>query len=260
MLGHDFCHRYKLAAARWSKVQSPIPSRMVVIATLAIGPDFCRALGACLESKRAYAAKHGYRYVQGGEKVWDRTRPIPWSKIPFLLGILEGLEEGEIVWLSDADVLITNSELSLESHVLPLFPENKDMLMCFDACKNLNSGNVFLRNTDWTRSFWRRMGEQTDLLYHIWWENAALIKLLGKERESVARVEIIRDHTRFNSYLQGVPGQQLWMPGHFLVHFAGVYDTERMQLLVGHILAGKIPRLSMTDNKKIEFHTIDVRP
>jgi len=233
---------------------------MVCIATLAIGHDFCKALAPCLESKRVYAERHGYRYIQGGEEVWDRTRPIPWSKIPFLLGILAGMGEGEIVWLSDADVLITNYELSLETHVLPLFPSNKDMLMCFDACSNLNSGNVFLRNSEWTRSFWKRMGEQTELLYHIWWENAALIKLLGKERESLARVEIIRDHTRFNSYLQGNPGQELWLRGHFLVHFAGVYDTERIRQLVAHILAGKTPRLSMTDNKKIEFLNIDVQP
>ena len=231
---------------------------MVYIATLAIGHDFRKGLAKCLESKRIYAEKHGYTYIEGGETAWDRTRPIPWSKIPFLLGILNEIPDGEIVWLSDADVLITNYEYSLEEHVFPAFPKEKDMLMCLDACKNLNSGNVFLRNSAWMRSFWKRVGEQTELLYHIWWENAAIIKLLAVEPDSLARVEIIKEHTRFNSYLQGNVGESLWIPGHFLVHFAGVYDISIIRELVEYILNGKIPRISY--NKKIEFLNIDVCP
>ena len=32
--------------------------------------------------------KHGYKYIEGNEQFWDRNRPIAWSKIPFLLHIL----------------------------------------------------------------------------------------------------------------------------------------------------------------------------
>jgi len=199
---------------------------MITILTLAIGHDFCSALKDCLDSKTAYALKHGYKYIQGGEKYWIRDRPIPWSKVPFVLSVLEGLEEGALVWLSDADVLITNHDLSIESHVLPHFPAKKDMLMCIDACGHLNSGNLFFRNTAWTRDFWKRVGEQSDLLYHIWWENAAIIKLLEMNTSDLAHLEISSDHTRFNSYMQGITGQPLWKPGHFLIHFAGVYDIK----------------------------------
>jgi hypothetical protein len=159
------------------------------------------------------------------------------------------------VWLSDADVLITNMDLRLEEHILPHIPEEKDMLMCIDACGHLNSGNLFMRNSAWLRNYWSRVGEQTDLTYHIWWENAAMIKLLELNADDLNRVEIVSDHTRMNSYLQGLPGQALWMPGHFLVHFAGVYNTERIKMLVEAIQAGKIPRLSMYDNKT-EFLSI----
>ena len=208
---------------------------MITIATLAIGHDFCKGLSTCLESKVNYANKHGYTYIQGGEEIWDRTRPIPWSKIPFLLKILEKLPEGAVIWLSDADVLITNSDLTIESHILPHFPLTKDMLICIDACGHLNSGNLFLRNTAWQRDFWKRMGEQTDLLYHIWWENAALIKLLEQNPADLAHVEITPDHTRFNSYIQGIPGQPLWSPGQFLVHFAGIYNIHKIQEIVSKL-------------------------
>ena len=230
---------------------------MVTIVTLAIGHDFKRALGECLESKRSYAARHGYEYIEGGEAVWDRTRPIPWSKVPFLGDILSRLPDGALIWLSDADVLITNPTLSLESHILPHFPATKDMLMTIDACGHLNSGNMFMRNSPWLRDFWKRVGEQTDLLYHIWWENAAIIKLLELNPTDLAHVEITSEHTRFNSYLQGLPGQSLWVPEQFLVHFAGVYDLERIGALVQAIRAKKIPRLSMTDPRKISYININ---
>ena len=199
------------------------------------------------------ANSHGYDYREGGSDHWNRERPIPWSKIPYLLSILETLPEGAIVWLSDADVLITNPNLRIEEHILPLFPETKDMLMTIDACGHLNSGNLFFRNTAWLRDFWKRVGEQTDLLYHIWWENAAIIKLLEMNSSDLTHVEIISDHTRFNSYLQGLPGEPLWIPGNFLVHFAGVYDLQKIQNLVYNILSGKIPRLSLLNTNKIEY-------
>jgi hypothetical protein len=59
--------------------------------------------------------------------------------------------------------------------------------------------------------------------------------------------------------LQGLPGQPLWRPSHFLVHFAGVYDLERIQTLVGAIRLGKIPRLSLTDTRKISYISINER-
>lgn len=226
----------------------------MIIATLAIGHDFCESLAECLESKRAYAAKHGYKYTQGGEEFWDRDRPIPWSKVPFILSVLTAADEGALVWLSDADVLITNPALLIEDHVLPLLPPEKDMLMLIDACGHLNSGNLLMRNTAWLRDYWKRVGQQTDLLYHIWWENAAMIKLLETNSDDLAHTEISNAHTRFNSYLQGLPGQPLWIPGQFLVHFAGVYDIAKIKKLTGAIRSGKIPRLV---GEKIEYISIN---
>lgn len=228
----------------------------MIIATLAISHDYCQGLADCLESKRAYAAKHGYKYIQGGEEFWDRNRPIPWSKVPFVLSILREAAEGALVWLSDADVLITNPALRVEDHVLPLLPPEKDMLMLIDACAHLNSGNLLMRNTAWLRDYWKRVGEQTDLVNHIWWENAAMIKLLETCPDDLKHTEISSDHTRFNSYIQGLPRQPLWLPGQFLVHFAGVYDVEKIKRLTRAIQIGKVPRL---DGEKIVYISINAK-
>ena len=215
------------------------------ILTLAIGADYRKALQKALASKQFYADKHGYRYWQGNETYWDRERPISWSKIPFLLSCLKEIEDNALVWLSDADVFLTNPELKFEDHVVPLLPENKDMLMTFDSCGHVNAGNILMRNTPWVRDFWKRVYDQTDCIYHIWWENAGILKLMETNPSDREHIEITKECKRFNAYLMGLPNAPLWEPGDFLVHFAGVYDAKKMSSLIEEILDGKTPRLSM---------------
>lgn len=217
----------------------------ITILTLAIGKDYCKSLMAAFESKKQYASKNGYTYIQGGESYWDRTRPIAWSKVKFILDQLSNLPEGAIVWQSDADVLITNMDLKLEDHVLPLLPLNKDLLMTYDACHHINSGNILMRNTKWTRDFWKRVNDRVDCTYHIWWENMAMIKLMEENEEDRNNIEITNNHKRFNAYIMGLPDEPLWEPGDFLVHFAGIYKPEKMQQLIESIQEGNIPRLNM---------------
>lgn len=217
----------------------------VVITTLVIGADYKRRLARCLASKESYAAKQGYTYVQGDEKFWDRTRPIAWSKIPFLLHVCSTLPEGALVWQSDADVLITNMDLRVEDHVVPLLPVGKDLLLTKDACGSINTGNMIFRNTAWFRGFLKRSLEQTQFTYHIWWEQAAMIYLLQTVETDAAMIEVSMEHKRFNAFLRGQPGQPLWEPGDFLVHFAGVGDDKQIQELTDACLSGKVPRISM---------------
>ena len=112
--------------------------------------------------------------------------------------------------------------------------------MAIDACGHLNSGNILMRNGPWLRGWWKRVGEQTDLTYHIWWENAAMIRLLETVPSDLANTETTAEHWKFNAYiLYGLPGQRLWTPDCFLVHFAGVYDLKIMEELQRKILAGE---------------------
>lgn len=217
----------------------------ITILTLAIGQDYCKSLAKAFESKSTYALKHGYTYIQGGESYWDRNRPIAWSKVPFILDQLSKLPEGAIVWQSDADVLITNMDLRLEDHVIPLLPSDKDLLMTYDACHHINSGNIIMRNTKWTRDFWKRVNECVECTYHIWWENMAMIKIYEENEEDRNHIEITNQHKRFNAYIMGLPKEPLWESGDFLVHFAGIYKPEKMQQLIESIQAGETPRLNM---------------
>ena len=119
------------------------------------------------------------------------------------------------------------------------------MLLIYDACEHLNSGNILMRNTSWCRDFWRRVNERTDCTYHIWWENMAMIKEIDENQLDKNKIQITDQHKRFNAYIMGLPNQPLWQPGDFLVHFAGVYQGPKMSNLIDRIQAGETPRLDM---------------
>lgn len=200
----------------------------IAILTFAVGADYKKAMEPGMASKREYAKRHGYTFLEGGEDVWDRTRPIPWSKIRF---ILKYLNEYDYLFWSDGDVIIANPDLCLEEHVLPLLPADKDMLWCRDACGNLNNGNVLFRGKSvWGKDFLERCYAQEDLKHHIWWDNAAFCRLFESNPGDKQRIETCLNPRQFNSYIFSRADKaddltaDLYKPGDFLVHFAGVYD------------------------------------
>ena len=218
---------------------------MVKLCSLVIGDDYRKGLIKALDSKRKYAEHNNYTYIQGDEQFWDRNRPISWSKIPFVLDVLSKSEDNELVFWSDADVYMTNMNLRLEDHVFPLLPSSKDFLLSVDACGHINAGNFVIRNTPWAKDFLKRVYQETDLLYHIWWDTAATIKVLEENPSDLAKTEITREHKKFNAYIQGLPNEPLWTPGDLLIHFAGIYDVKQMNEYMNEIDQQIVPRKSM---------------
>jgi len=220
------------------------PKRILVL-TLAIGADYRRNLEKALKSKADYCAKHGYTYLEIHEEGWNRDRPIAWSKVPIWKEMSGKTDLYDYIWISDADVWITNPELRLEDHVLPLLPAQKDLLVTYDSCQHVNSGNMIVRPGPWAVQFFQKLWDQTDCIYHIWWENKALCNLMASSPEDNTHIECTMEAWKFNAYLQGYKGTRLWQPGDFLVHFAGVYDAAKMKSLMEAIERGEVPRLSM---------------
>ena len=216
----------------------------ILVLTLAIGADYRRSLKRALDSKRAYCERHGYTYIEAHEEAWDRDRPIAWSKVK-LWKQYALKNDWDYIWISDADVYITNPDIRLEDHVLPLLPPDKDLLLTYDSCHHVNSGNMILRPGLWAVSFCERVWNQTEFLYHIWWENAAICHLMRSNPPDQDKIECTMDAWRFNAYLRGFTGTRLWQPGDFLVHFAGVYDGTQMEALMDAIDRGETPRLPM---------------
>jgi hypothetical protein len=223
------------------------PPRIAII-TLAVGKDYCKGLERPLNSKKSYALRHGYDYFEFNEDRWNRDRPVAWSKVPIWIEYAKMTDTYDYIWISDADVYITNPEKKLEEWVIPLLPIHKDLLMCWDSCGTPNSGNMILRPGAWAVDFFHRVWNRTDCLYHIWWEQMAMVKLFEENVADMDKLEITQEAYRFNAFLKGNPSTRLWEQGDFLVHFAGVYDLDIMNRLIDRIDNGDTPRISM-DNQ-----------
>jgi len=117
--------------------------------------------------------------------------------------------------------------------------------LTYDSCQHVNSGNMILRPSAWAVDFFQKVWNQTDCLYHIWWENKAICNLMASSHEDNAHIECTMEAWKFNAYLRGYKGTRLWQPGDFLVHFAGVYNPTKIQELVQSIQQGDVPILSM---------------
>ena len=84
------------------------------VLTLCIGDKYYEAVKSGIESKKAYCYKHGYDFILGSEDIYDKSRPIAWSKIKM---IEKYLPKYDFVFCSDADVIIMNENIKLENFI-----------------------------------------------------------------------------------------------------------------------------------------------
>ena len=222
----------------------------IAVVTFAVGADYKRAMAPGLASKQAWCTRHGYDFHCGGDSVWDRSRPIPWSKLLYLQSFLH---DYDYLFVSDADVLITNPVVRIEDVILPELG-TKDLLWTLDACDHLNSGNMLLRCSarSWIRSFFDLVWKQEDLIHHIWWENAAMIQVLQTVPDHAAHVATCNQSWLFNAYLFGPTGlavdssRRLWVEGDLLIHFAGVYRGSKINTMMKYV------QTCVTDGQKVD--------
>jgi mannan polymerase II complex MNN10 subunit len=216
------------------------------IVTLCIGEDYNKAMEPGLRSKRDYASKHGYDCITGGEAFWDREKPIPWSKIPFFLSLLD---KYDWIWFSDADSMITNPDIRLEDLIEKCFPNDAVHAVWWrDGCGNLNSGQILARGSSpLVRRWLEETARQTDLLYHGWWENAGMIRVWDRDAEIKKGIVLRDDYRMINAYLFPTEGRESWQPGDFCLHFAGVYDPGNIHRFMRYIqyIGSSIP-ISLT--------------
>jgi hypothetical protein len=138
-------------------------------------PDFAEIGDYAAMTVRTYAACQRAR-VHVEPMLPRGRRPAAWAKI----GLLERLlEQGhELVLWIDADAAVVRHDEDARS----LLPPGRDLgLVAHRTPEGLvpNTGVLLLRNTGWTRSLLRRVWRQTRYLEHKWWENAALLHVLG---------------------------------------------------------------------------------
>ncbi|XP_008794285.2 probable alpha-1,6-mannosyltransferase MNN10 [Phoenix dactylifera] len=197
-------------------------------------------------NKRAYAERMGYDFIDARRLV-DPSRPPNWSKI---LAIRSHLRHYDWLFWNDADTLVTNPDISLES-ILNVAIGYSDLkaspdLVVTEDFNGVNSGVFFFRRSEWSEKFLDTWWNQTSFVRFgstLSGDNAAMKHLI----DSLPSEEL-RDHVRvspmqclFNSY----PWFPTWKNAHrlissplttwrgaysdgdFMVHLAGLDEKKK---------------------------------
>jgi hypothetical protein len=141
------------------------------ICSLVLGDEYKKTVKLCTQSQEEYALSHGYTRITD-ESVYDPNRPFPWSKIRLVQKYLKDYEF--LVWM-DADVLVTNPEIKIETFIGMMKP-GAFMFLGHDF-QNLNTGIFVIRNCPLAHEFLTDVWNKTEYMNHIWWEQAAVIDL-----------------------------------------------------------------------------------
>lgn len=198
----------------------PYPTFRIAMCTLRLGEEYKKITHYGHLTKEKYCKIHGYD-LRDDEDVYDSSRPYAWSKVKLLQKCLEEGKYDYVVWV-DADTHIMNNDYKLEEFISEL-SGGRDVMLASDK-EMINSGVMFVKNTDWSRLFLQTLWDHTDFLHADNWEQNAIIhmfdknEILCKEHMAVLPKEL---QTKFNSY------HGLYRPGQFLVHLAGCFRDDK---------------------------------
>jgi hypothetical protein len=149
--------------------------------------------------------------------------------VPHLLELVGRYEL--VAWL-DADTLLVDGERDLELELRP----GRDLYLVEHTVElerghrqvTANAGVMLLRGGPWAQRFLEAVWAQVDLLEHVWWENAALMRLLGYRVEPPTSAELVAPsawHARV-AYLglewNSCPQFGCGSPAPRVVHYAGL--------------------------------------
>ena len=203
-------------------------ARPKALCTIATGP-FAPLLDLSLPGFETYASRHGWELVVSDDDGLARGRPPPWAKVTLLADLLRRFDL--VAWL-DADTLIVDGSRDLASELrfrrdLYLVEHRHEATGEVTA----NTGVLMLRAGRWANRFLTAVWEQEDLAEHRWWENGAVMRLLGyridpqpagRER----RTSWLRRVRFLDLAWNSIPHWQA-SPAPMIVHFAGLPLDER---------------------------------
>lgn len=132
---------------------------------------------------RRYGRRHGYE-LDLRDEVLDASRPPAWSKVALIRALLS--EHELVLWL-DADVVVARGDRDIASEL----PDDRFMAMVEHTVggkANPNTGVMVIRSGAEARRFFQEVWDKTEYLNHRWWEQAAVMDLLGYDPDTGEQV------------------------------------------------------------------------
>mgnify|MGYP001269079836 CR=1 FL=1 len=193
----------------------------------------------CAATLKIYAKKHNHTLRVISNLVMP-DRPSPWHRISF---IPELFDEGfDFVFWMDADALFLRYDRDIREVIEPgkdlymvQIPISEELQISGSSLNKSipNTGVMLLRNCEWTRKFLEKVWNREEYRDHPWWENAAVIDLLGyfgllRKGEDQPNKDLL-DHIKFiDSEWNSMP--HVCSGSHPIVHhYAGLPLQTRIE-------------------------------
>lgn len=148
----------------------------MVICTSAIGETYHSMLKIMAPTVKYYANKHNIDYfINGQTSRFDSSRPPSWDKLILMRHLLKYYKT--VMWI-DADAIICNPNHDIRKDINHDFP--MQLVTHFGIKPLFPNCGIWLIQQD-PRSFelLEEIWAQTNFINHPWWEQGALLKLLG---------------------------------------------------------------------------------
>ena len=200
----------------------------IALLTLAIGEKYREAVKIGINSKIDYCGKNNYTFILGGEEIYDRSRPIAWSKIKL---IEKYINDYDYIFCSDADVVIMNDNIKLED-LISKYMTNSIKLLVTKDWQNINTGNIIVKNCSQMKKLLVDIYKQTQFINHGWWEQASFIYLYYNNSYIREYTKVLTDSHLINAYIINfgdnyLPDNNKYRTGDLLIHFAGIVDINK---------------------------------
>jgi hypothetical protein len=186
-----------------------------------------------LPSMRRYADTFGLELLSMSP---EQDRPPSWGKIT---RIREVLQSGfDYCFFVDADAMFVRFDEDIRDHITAA----KDLYLCWCSPRtsekynvwpaHFNVGVMIWRNCAWSIDFLNEIWRQSDFIHHAWWEQAAILNLLGY-RSALGQGKDDPDQDRM-AHVQRLSTDWNVLVGHtigpdpIITHFAGRSKALRL--------------------------------
>jgi|688.fasta_scaffold581073_1 hypothetical protein len=189
-------------------------------------------------SRQSYANRHNYELIEETH-VLAPSRPPAWGKISLLREVAASDIYDSIVWL-DADAIIVDETDDIDCNGGGLI---EYAIHRYEGHEFPNAGVMVLRRSHQMSRFLDLIWSETSFIDHRWWDNAAMLELLGYTTDGVVRKVSQSIH---DSYCSELPLRwnsinQTLDETPAIAHFAGI--PHGLRVAVMQILADEPSRV-----------------
>lgn len=147
----------------------------MVICSIACGRDHMDMMYSMAPTVSFYAAKHGMDSVMLRDFRFDESRPPAWDKVIMIRSLLEVYET--VLWI-DSDAIICDPEIDIRT-VAPRSVPMHIVAHEYDEKVVPNTGVWLIHRSESAFDLLEEIWACTEFVEHAWWENAALMELIG---------------------------------------------------------------------------------